>query len=130
MEKVIKVHFYKCIQDSHDLGTTVEQMVSRVFFHLEVDGKIYDLWSNIRQAAGGDYKEDPIEVDHPEGAKTPISLNYMAFRDAGERYYRKIVGQSNAVFSFGNSTNVRMYDNTINMPYSEEFEINESSPAW
>lgn len=128
----IKLDFYKCIQDSQHLGSDTDHMVSRVFFHLTAAGHTYDLWSNVRQAAGEDYLEDPtIEVEHPQGSTTPIALNYMAFHDAVERYYQKIIGPGNTMISVGPGVkDLRMYGNVYNIPYSEEFELNESCPAW
>ena len=53
--KKCKVIFRKCIQDSQDYGSDDEHMTSRVFFDLEIDGKIFkDLCADLKQTVGSD----------------------------------------------------------------------------
>lgn len=127
------IHFFKCIQDSQDYGSDVEHMVSRVFFSLRVGNKTYpNLSANIRQAYGGNYSEDPIEVDRPEGYDGP--LNFEAYRAAAERYYRKAtVGDGGRMIHIPEGSNVKnlvMRNNVTDVSHTEGFDIEEGSPAW
>src|SRR4030042_3449613 len=85
-----KVTFTKCIQDSQDYGSNDDQMVSRVFFSLQIGQKSYpDLYVDIKQSAGGSFETTPLEVGTPHGYDGPF--NYCAFRKAAEDYYRSLV---------------------------------------
>jgi hypothetical protein len=101
------VTFFKCIQDSSEYGSNDEQMLSRVFFKLEIEGKApINLEADIKQTVGSDDESGPIEVSrqpHRErglwGIRWPRWLlgytgpfNYRAFRDFAEKYYRSLVG--------------------------------------
>ena len=85
-----RVTFFKCIQDSQDYGSNDEHMVSRVFFVLEIGGKKFDLYADIKQTVGGDYETGPIEVAQPENYRGPF--NYRAFRDAARKVLPKFGG--------------------------------------
>ena len=122
MTKKLKGLFYKCIQDSQEYGSNDEHMVSRVFFSLEIDGKKYDgLYSNIKQTVGSNFETGVIEVGSPVGYDGP--LNYMAFRDAAEKYFRQLVGSSASGIHIVGGSNIRMTNNTfmVNMPF--EFDV-------
>jgi hypothetical protein len=81
------IRFHKCIQDSQDYGSDDEHMVSRVFLDLEADGETYNgLTVDIKQTVGDDFEGGKLEVSPPRGYDG--SLNYAAFREAVERYFR------------------------------------------
>ena len=85
------VTFTPCVQDSQDYGSNDEHMVSRVFFDLEVDGKIHSgLYADLKQVVGSNYETGDIEVGLPHGYPDPF--NHLAFRDAAEGYFRSLVG--------------------------------------
>jgi hypothetical protein len=123
-----KITFYKCIQDSQDYGSNDEHMVSRVFFTFEIGGKKYDLHADIKQAVGASYETGPIEVGSPEGYKGPF--NYEAFRDAAEKYYRRLVGSSATGIRIQGGSNIRMRNNTFIQEMAVECEVGEGTPAW
>jgi hypothetical protein len=82
-----KVTFHKCIQDSIDLGSDDEHMVSAIFFDLEMNGEAHpDLCVEVRQLVGG----GPLEVGDPMRYSGPI--NCQAFRQAVETYFLDLVG--------------------------------------
>lgn len=122
MTKKVKGLFYKCVQDSQEYGSNDEHMVSRVFFSLEIDGKKYEgLYSDIKQTVGSSFETGVIEVGPPVGYDGP--LNYMAFRDAAEKYYRQLVGSKASGIHIEGGSNIRMTNNTfvISMPF--EFDV-------
>ena len=123
-----RVTFFKCIQDSQDYGSNDEHMVSRVFFVLEIGGKKFDLYADIKQTVGGDYETGPIEVAQPENYRGPF--NYRAFRDAAEKYYRSLVGSSGRGIRIQGGTNIRMRNNTFIQSMIAEFEVKEGSAGW
>lgn len=110
--------FYKCIQDSQDLGSDDEFMVSRVFFTLNIDGKIYDCHANLKQTVGSNFETGTIEVGPPIGYNGPF--NHMAFRDEAEKYFRSLVGSNASGIRIGGGcSNIRMRNNTFGviMPF-------------
>ena len=127
--KKARVTFRKCVQDSQEYGSNDEYMASRVFFDLEINGKKYEnLYSNIKQVVGGDFEKDPLEVGTPENYKGP--LNYQAFREAVEDYYRSLVGSKGHGIHIEGGTNIRMYGNVFQITKIAEFEVDESSMGW
>ena len=120
--KKCKVIFRKCIQDSQDYGSDDEHMVSRVFFDLEIDGEIFkDLFADLKQTVGSDIETGIIEVGPPKGYGG--SFNYIAFRDAAEKYYRSLVGSQGRGVRIKGSSNIRMRNNTFIQEMRFEFEL-------
>ncbi len=116
----------RCVQDSQDYGSNDEHMVSRVFFDLEVDGRSYPgLHADLKQVVGSNYETGDIEVGKPEGYRGPF--NYIAFRDAAERYFRGLVGSAGSGIRIQGATNIRMRNNTFDFRRVEVFEIDGSS---
>ncbi len=107
-----EAHFYRIIQDSQDLGSDDEHMVSRIFFHLEVDGHLYrDLYSNIKQTVGDDFESEPsLEVSGPQGYDGP-EINYNSFRNAVEQCFRSHVGSRGTGIRIAPGARVRMQNN-------------------
>lgn len=57
--------FYRIVQDSQAFGSTETKAASRVFFDLEVDGKIYrDLHVDIEEVVGSTHSDEEITVGH------------------------------------------------------------------
>lgn len=123
-----KITFHKCIQDSQDYGSNDEHMVSRVFFIFELSGKKFDLHADIKQTVGSKYETGPIEVGGPQGYKGPF--NYNAFRNAAEKYYRKLVGSTATGIRIQGATNIRMRDNTFIQQMTVECEVDEGAGGW
>jgi hypothetical protein len=128
MGKNARVTFYKCIQDSQDYGSDDEHMVSRIFFFIEIDEKRFDLHADIKQTVGSSFETGPIEVRLPEYYRGPI--NYDAFRDAAEKYYRSLVGSLGRGISIQGGTNIRMRNNIFIQEMTAEFEVEEGSAGW
>ena len=121
--KKCKVIFYTCIHDSQDYGSDDEHMVSRVFFDLEIDGKIFkDLCVDLKQTVGSDIETCIIEVGPPKGYSG--SFNHIAFRDAAEKYYRTLVGSPGRVIHIEGGSNIHMRNNTLIQEMIFEFELN------
>jgi len=124
-----KVIFKKCIQDSQEYGSNDEYMVSRVFFDINIDGKEYkDLYVNIKQIVGSNYETSPLEIGRPNNYKGP--LNYDAFRDAVEKYYRSLVGRHGSVIRISGGGNIGMHGNVFNISQVVEFEIEDNIGGW
>ena len=123
MKKAI-IQFERCIQDSQDFGSDDEHMISRVFFSLEIAGKKYEgLYANLKQTVGSNYETDPIEVSPPIGYDGTI--NYAGYREQVEKYFRSLVGSQGSGIRIVNSSNIRMQNNTYNMPRTYEFTMQE-----
>lgn len=118
-----RVTFTKAIQDSQELGSNDDYMVSRVFFDLEVNGNTYrDLYADLKQVVGAPYEADNIEVGPPEGYDG--LWNAHAFHSAATEYYLSCVGPSAHGIQIGpGASNVRMQNNTFNMEVTVEFEV-------
>jgi hypothetical protein len=98
-------------------------MVSRVFFDLEIQGKLHsDLYTNVKQPVGGSFESSPLEVSRPVGYEGPF--NYEAFREIIEQYYRSQVGASGRAINIGGGGgNIRMRNNKLVNPVVKEIEI-------
>jgi hypothetical protein len=122
----VAVNILKCIQDSQEYGSNDDHMVSRVFCRISVDGrKIGDFYSDIKQTVGADYGADSIEVIPPHDYKG--HYNHQAYSEGVRAYFLRAFNRSGAEFSFGNSTNVRMRNNTCTTPHQFEFEADQPS---
>ena len=120
--KKVKGLFYKCVQDSQEYGSNDEFMVSRVFFSLEIDGKKYEgLYSDIKQTVGSDFETGVIEIGPPIGYDGPF--NYMAFRDAAEKYFRQLVGSKASGIRIEGGSNIRMMNNIFGFSMPFEFDV-------
>lgn len=126
---MVKITFHKCIQDSQDYGSDEEHMISRVFFSLEIEGQKYEnLHVDIKQVVGSNYESSPIEVCRPQGYQGP--LNYEAFRNSVEEYYRSLVGSSGSGIHISGGTNVRMRNNVFVKEATVEFPVGEKEAGW
>jgi hypothetical protein len=133
----IKIAFHKCVQDSQEYGSNDEYMVSRVFFSIEVTKvennktkveEYKDLYANLKQVVGGEFEKNPIEVSPPyESPGKPYSgvMNYEAFRNAAETYFRGLVGTRGSGIHIEGASNIRMYDNVFVKEYSVDFQASE-----
>ena len=127
--KKAKVIFHKILQDSQDLGSDNEHMVSRVFFTVEIDGSTTNnLHSDVQQVVGCNFETDPLEMYFPKGYEGLLS--YRAFREAVESYYRSAFGSQGKEFKIQGGNNIRMRDNTVVSERVVEFEVDEANPAW
>ncbi|HET6516568.1 MAG TPA: hypothetical protein VFG09_15550 [Thermodesulfovibrionales bacterium] len=124
-----KILFHKCLQNAQELGSNDEFMVSRIFFSLQLpDKRIDDLSVDIKLAVGDQFEGGSIEVSKPQGYSGP--LNYSAFRDAVEKYYRHLVGSTGIGIRSAGASNIRMYNNTFSIPMTAEIDIDESTAGW
>jgi hypothetical protein len=112
----------KLVQDSQEYGSDDEYMVSRVFFDLVIDSQVYqELTADIKQMVGSSFEDDPCEISLPSGYDGPI--NYQAYRDIIENYFRKLVGEKGSAINISGGTNIRMQDNTFIFPMSFTFSV-------
>ncbi len=120
--------FRQLLQDSQDLGSDDEHMVSRVFFDFEFEGTVHrDLHADIKQPVGSSYESAPLEVSRPTNYRGPF--NYAAFRDATEAYYRSLVGSQGGGIRAGGGSNIRMRNNRFTRESVVEFDV-DSSGGW
>ncbi len=81
------VTFYKCVQNSHNLGSNDQYMVSRVCFTMLVNNKLYEnLYVDVIQETSCDPATGPLKVGVPQGC--PRVLDYSLIQTAAEKYYR------------------------------------------
>jgi len=120
--------FRELLQDSQDLGSDDEHMVSRVFFDFEFEGAAHrGLHADIKQPVGSSYATAPLEVSKPANYKGPF--NYAAFRNAVEAYYRGFVGAQGGGIRVGGGSNIRMRNNRFTKESTIEFNV-DSSGGW
>src|SRR3970040_173173 len=62
---IAQIMFHKLIQDSQDYGSNDEHMVSRVFFDMKIEDKVYTDYANIKQPIGSNYEATPLEISKP-----------------------------------------------------------------
>lgn len=124
------VTFTRCVQDSQEFSSDDEHMVSRIFFELEVDGRAHPgLHVDVKQVVGSSYETGSIEVGRPVGGyRGPF--NYLAFRDAVERYFRSLIGSSGSGIRIMGGSNIRMRNNTFDAPRVETFDVDQSGGGW
>ena len=123
--------FQKCLQNAQEYGSDDEFMVSRIFFSLELpDKRIDDLYVDIKQAQGDKFEGGSIEVGKPHGYAG--NLDYEAFRNAVESYFRKLVGSTGAAIKIQGGNNIRMFNNWFHVPMKAEITIDTDSnvQAW
>ena len=71
----MKVKFNSLLQDSQDLGSDDEHMVSRVFFDLEFRGETFiGLHADVKQTVGARFESAPLEVSKPDGYHGPFPV--------------------------------------------------------
>ena len=118
----IKVSFHRLIQDSQELGSDNEFMVSRLFFSLEVAGSVYkDLYANLKQTVGSDYTEENIEVGPPVGYSGPF--NHEAFAEAARQYYLGCVGPNAWGMRISAGAGFRAQNNTFVRDKAVEIQL-------
>lgn len=127
-----KVVFLKCEQDSQEVGSTDEHMVSRIFFTAEIGGATYEgLYVDIKQTVGSSFETGPIEVSSIKGSKYRGPWNYDAFRAGVESYYRSLVGSGgSAIRISGSAANVRMRNNRLVRRHEITFDVSGTDGAW
>lgn len=120
-----KLVFTKLIQDSQDLGSDDEHMVSRVFFSIELGEEVHrGLYANVKQTVGTNYETAPLEVSFPQGYKGPLS--YSVFRQQVESYYRDAFGSSGRVVHFGpGAGSIRMRNNIVQATKVVDIEVDD-----
>lgn len=128
--KKAKITFFKCVQDSQEFGSNDEHMISRIFFNAEYNGTVNtNLYAQIKQAVGSSFNEEQIEVSFPEGITGPF--NFVAFSEAAKEYFLRLVGSGGSGINIGGGcSNIRMMNNTFQMPFEVEFDISEPGTAW
>jgi len=118
----IRITFHRLIQDSQELGSDDEFMVSRVFFSLETDGGVHTgLYANLKQTVGSDYTEETIEVGPPVGYEGPF--NHEAFAEAARRYFLDWVGPDGKGIRVGAGAGFRAQNNTFLGEQSVEIQL-------
>src|SRR5437667_4113784 len=124
-----RVMFQELVQDSQEYGSDDEHMVSRVFFDLEVDGKLHrSLSADVKQAVGSAFEKEGLEVSKPSKYSGPF--NYGRFREVVEAYYRSQVGSKASGIRLGaGAKDIRMRNNRFVAKAVAEFEV-DTSGGW
>ena len=117
----IKVIFQGLIQDSQEYGSDDEHMISRVFFDLEIDGTKHEGdHTSIKQTVGSSIESAPLEVLPPANYNSPI--NFEAFHEAVEDYYRSLIGGQGSGIRITGGSNIRMQNNRFTKRVVVELE--------
>ncbi len=122
--------FTKFVQDSQEYGSNDEQMVSRVFFDLLVDGQPRGSFlADVKLVVGGSFETDALEVGRPSGYRGPF--DHARFAEAVTKYVRGLVGSGGSGIRLGpGAKNIRMRNNTFVKPAPFSFEVSNDSAAW
>ena len=129
----VRVTFLSCLQDSQELGSSDEHMVSRLFFNIEENGREYTgFHCNVKQVVGASFESDtPLEIEPPAGARYRGPFNYEAFRAEAETYYRELVGAQGQAIRIGpGAKGIRMRNNHFGRKKSVEFAASGQVCAW
>lgn len=121
------IHFTGCLQNSQVLGSTNEHTISQLFFI--INQQPYDCV--VRQPHGSDnsFEDDPLEVEIPANLKGEI--NYGAFREVAEHYYRSLIGSSGGGIRIGpGSKNITMTNNRMWQTWTVEIPDVEHGGGW
>ena len=122
------VTLQKCVVDSQEFGSDDEHMVSRVFFHIDVEGKESDSFVDLKQAVGSSFETGPLEVSKPRG-RGP--WNHQEFSRQVESYYRSCVGAQGRGFRIGpGASNIRLQNCVVSTVKTFEFEVNGPNASW
>jgi hypothetical protein len=126
----VTILFHGCRQNEQDIGTPDEFMQSRVLYSVQSPNKRYDgLSVFIKQVAGDKYETGGIEVDSPNGYGG--LMNYSAFRDAVEGYYRSLIGSTGSAIRIeGGASNLVMRNNMLMREDAVEIEIDVPEGSW
>jgi hypothetical protein len=120
-----KLLFSQIMQNSQDLGTNDEHLVSRVFFDLVVGSKVHrGLYADVKQTVGTNYETAPLEVSLPAGFEGKI--NYDQFRRLVGAYYRNAVGSAGRGIRVASGSSVVMRNNLFVFSATAEIDVDES----
>jgi len=122
-----KLIFSRLIQNSQELGTDDDHLVSRVFFDLETpEGINGGLHSDVKLSPGADFSNDPLEVSFPDAVRDV--LGYETLRREVEQYYRDNVGATGRGIMIGpGAKGIVMKDNLFVSRKEVEVELLGSS---
>lgn len=124
------IHLRELIQDAQEFGSDDEFMVSRVFFDLEVDTRMFrGLHADLKQVVGSKFEDEAIQVTGPHGYPGPHPVNQKSFQDAVRRYFLRFIGPNAQAFNLGKSKGVRMMNNSVSAHVSEPIEIDRLNPT-
>jgi len=117
-----RVTFTRIIQDSQEIGSDDDHMVSRVLFDLEYEGRAHqNVYVDVKQPVGGDVETDPLEVGRAVGYRGPG--NYEIFRGEVEKYFRGLIGASATGIRVQSGAKVRMRNNMIVSSSTVQFDV-------
>lgn len=124
------IHLRELLQDAQEFGSDDEFMVSRVFFDLEVDTRMFrGLYADLKQVVGSQFEDEAIQVTGPVGYTGPHPVNQKSFQDAVRRYFLRFIGPNGTSgILLVNSKNIRMRDNRFALPVSEPIDIDRLNP--
>jgi|TARA_R110000851_G_scaffold155597_1_gene298112 hypothetical protein len=118
----IKIIFKKLIQDSQQLGSNDQHMVSRVFFDIESEKVKLNSYADVKQSVGSDFESTQLEVSRPHNYEGPF--DYFKFQQLVETYYRNLIGSTGTGINISGGGNIRMSDNIFVQTAVYEIEVN------
>jgi hypothetical protein len=106
-----RVVFHRLLQNSQDLGSNDEHMISQVFFSLEVDGKAKGEFSaTLKQTVGSEFNDADIEVGSPDGYDG--DFDHGGFSHVARQYFTSLIGQhGRGMLIEGKPNNIVMRNN-------------------
>ena len=117
-----RLEFTNLNYDSQELGSTEEQIVSRIFFDLYVRGDIHmGLFSDVRQVAGTNIDHASLEISLPPLLKDVI--NRQEFQDRVQENYREAVRSNGLGSQVSLDPPIRMHHKVVNYHKQVDIEI-------
>jgi hypothetical protein len=115
------VRFHQLMQNSQELGSNDEHMISQVSFSLEVDGKAKGEFSaTLKQTVGSEFNDANIEVSPPDGYDGDFDHN--GFSDVARRYFTSSIGQQGRGIRIeGRPANLTMLNNRFDREAEYKF---------
>lgn len=111
--------FHNVVQDELEFGSDDTRSVSRVFFDLEQDGKVYEgLHVDVEEPAGGTHQTDEIVVGKPQGM--PASVDPESFEAAVRVYYQRLVNSAGYGKHLAKDKGFRSHGDTLGLEQAVE----------
>ncbi|MBD3328468.1 hypothetical protein GF340_04145 [Candidatus Peregrinibacteria bacterium] len=127
--KKAKIVFQECIQNAQDYETDEEMLDARIKINFVVEGQsATEMSVALKLPSGGKFENTVLEVEWPKTYKG--LMNYQAFRDAVEHYYRDCIGSQGKGIHIAGGSNIIMRNNIMRFPKTVEIEVDEKEFGW
>jgi len=123
----LKLIVKRLVQNSQELGSNDEHMLSRATFDVLYDGKTFSNCTvDLKQTIGAEYEKSPIEVFNLQGYDG--ANDWQKFCYNFDVFYRGLVGSNASVIRVGPGATVTMTNNVYEIQKIYEYEV-DSKPG-